>query len=195
MYKFILAVGGYFLFRGSFFGAILGFLIGSGIDNYQNLKAQFRAQGGANGAGGRAFSPEDLFNYYQQRSQTNDVPTMLMALSAAVMKADGKVLKAELNYVKSFFAQQFGPQFNSQHLQTLKQFLDSGSIPLDKICQDIRMRMQPKFAFNSYIIFLELLKLTEMFHLRKLMLFNAFLRWWGFSLQISKVWRICSTVT
>lgn len=144
MYKFILAVGGYFLFRGSFFGAILGFLIGSGIDNYQNLKAQFRAQGGANGAGGRAFSPEDLFNYYQQRSQTNDVPTMLMALSAAVMKADGKVLKAELNYVKSFFAQQFGPHFNSQHLQTLKQFLDSGSIPLDKICQDIRMRMQPE---------------------------------------------------
>lgn len=142
MYKFILAVGGFFLFRGSFFGALLGFLIGSGIDNYQRLIAQFRAQGGTNGGG--SFSPDDLFNYYQQRAQTNDVPTMLMALSAAVMKADGKVLKAELNYVKSFFSQQFGPQFNSQHLQTLKQFLDSSSIPLDKICQDIRMRMQPE---------------------------------------------------
>jgi DnaJ like chaperone protein len=69
---------------------------------------------------------------------------MLMALSAAVMTADGKVLKAELDYVKAFFAQQFGPQFSSTHLQTLKQFIDSGQIPLQQICQDIRMRMQPE---------------------------------------------------
>lgn len=142
MFKFILAVAGYFVFR-SFWGGVLGFIIGSGIDNYQNLKAQFQAQGGGNG--GRKFSSEDLFNYYQQRATTSsDVPTMLIALSAAVMKADGKVLRAELDYVKSFFAQQFGPQFNQQHLQTLKRFLDSGEIPLAKICQDIRMRMQPE---------------------------------------------------
>lgn len=145
VYKFILPIAGFFLFGRSIPGAILGFFIGVGIDNYQRVMTQFRSQS-ANGNGGKSFSPEDLFNYYQQRSSTtsNDVPTMLIALSAAVMKADGKVLKAELNYVKSFFAQQFGPQFNQQHLQTLKQFLDSGSIPLDRICQDIRMRMQPE---------------------------------------------------
>ena len=141
MFKFILAVGGYFLFR-SFWGGVLGFIIGSGIDNYQNLKAQFQAQGGGNG-GGR-FTTEDLFKYYQQRSTASDVPTMLIALSAAVMKADGKVIRAELEYVKSFFAQQFGPQFNQQHLQTLKRFIDSGEIPLAQICQDIRTRMQPE---------------------------------------------------
>lgn len=95
-------------------------------------------------ADGRRVSPEDLFQYYQQRSTQYDVPTMLMALSAAVMKADGKVLKAELNYVKTFFNQQFGPQFSSQHLQVLKRFLDSGNIPLEQICQDIRLRMQPE---------------------------------------------------
>lgn len=94
--------------------------------------------------GGRRVSPEDMFAFYQQRSTTNDVPTMLMALSAAVMKADGKVLKAELNYVKAFFNQQFGPQFSQQHLQTLKRFLDSNEIPLQRICNDIRMRMQPE---------------------------------------------------
>lgn len=92
---------------------------------------------------GRSFSPEDLFQYYQQRSTTSDVPTMLMALSAAVMKADGKVLKSELNYVKTFLNQQFGGQFSGQHLQTLKRFLDSGDIPLQRICQDIQMRTQP----------------------------------------------------
>ena len=141
MYKWVLGVGGFFLFRGSFLGAILGFLVGSFIDNYQAVMARARAQAGQEG---RAFSPEDLFQYYQQRATSNDVPTMLMALSAAVMRADGKVLKAELNYVKAFLNQQFGTQFSVQHLQTLKKFLDSGDIPLQRICQDIRMRMQPE---------------------------------------------------
>lgn len=86
-------------------------------------------------------NPEDLYRYYQQRTGINDVATMLMALSAAVMRADGKVLKAELDYVKAFFNQQFGPRFSAEHLQTLKRFLDSGDIPLDQICRDIQMRM------------------------------------------------------
>ncbi len=91
------------------------------------------------------FSADDFFNLYQRQSQTqNDVPTMLMALSAAVMRADGKVLKAELDYVKQFFTQQFGPQFSGAHLQLLKQFLDSGDIPLNRVTQDIRTRMAPE---------------------------------------------------
>ena len=139
MYKWILALGGFFLFGRSIFGAIIGFIVGSGIDNYQRVMDSARAQNG-----GRPFTQEDLFRYYQQRTTQSDVPTMLIALSAAVMKADGKVLKAELNYVKAFFSQQFGPQFNQQHLQVLKRFLDSENIPLEQICGDIRMRMQPE---------------------------------------------------
>lgn len=138
--KWLLAVGGFFLFKGSFIGAIFGFIVGSFIENYQKVIGNAKANAQREG---RPFSTEDLFNYYQQQSSTNDVPTMLMALSAAVMKADGKVLKAELNYVKTFFNQQFGPQFSSHHLQTLKQFLDSENIPLQRICSDIQMRMQP----------------------------------------------------
>tara|TARA_B100001059_G_scaffold230442_1_gene264643 strand:- start:916 stop:1677 length:762 start_codon:yes stop_codon:yes gene_type:complete len=84
---------------------------------------------------------QDPFEFYRQSSSKYDIPTMLMALSAAVMKADGKVLKAELDYVKQFFSQQFGNQFNSRHLQVLKQFLDSNQIPLNEICNDIRNRM------------------------------------------------------
>ncbi len=141
MFKYILAVGGFFLFGRSFFGGFIGFIVGSFIDNYQGVMAKLKDQAHQEG---RTFSPEDVFNFYQQRSSSNDVPTMLMVLSAAVMKADGKVLKAELDYVKSFFNQQFGPQFSTQHLQTLKRFLDSGQIPVQQICQDIRLRMQPE---------------------------------------------------
>lgn len=135
MFKWILGVGFYFLFGRNFFAGILGFIIGSGIDNYQRIIAQAKAQGGGK------ISPEDLYQYYQQRSGVSDVATMLMALSAAVMKADGKILKAELDYVKAFFSQQFGPKFSTEHLQTLKRFLDSPTIPLDQICRDIQMRM------------------------------------------------------
>jgi DnaJ like chaperone protein len=137
LFKFILAVVGYYLLGRTIGGGILGFFVGTFIDNFQKIK-QGSQQQGANG--GKRFSADDLFSYYQQRSSSSDFPTMLIALSAAVMRADGKVLKAELNYVKSFFAQQFGPQFSTKHLQTLKSFLDSDDIPLEQICGDIRAR-------------------------------------------------------
>lgn len=138
MFKIIGAIAGYFLLGRHIAGGFLGFFVGSLIDNY----VQVSKLGGTAGSGQRSgFSQEDLFSYYQQRTSNNDFATMLIALSAAVMRADGKVLKAELNYVKSFFAQQFGPQFSTTHLQSLKNFLDSSDIPLDKICNDIRMRL------------------------------------------------------
>ena len=145
MFKWVIAVGAYFLFGRSFFAAIIGFGVGSFVDNYQTTMAKLRQNAEKDG---RSFSAEDVFSFYQQRTSVNDVPTMLMALSAAVMTADGKVLKAELDYVKAFFSQQFGPQFNSSHLQTLKRFIDSGNIPLQQICQDIRMRMQPEIRIQ-----------------------------------------------
>lgn len=140
MFKWILAVGGYLLLK-SFSGAFLGFIIGGFIDNYQTVIGKAKAQAKAEG---REFKTEDLFQYYQQRSSQNDVPTIIMALSAAVMKADGKVVKSELDYVKQFLQQQFGENYSNTHLQTLKHFLESGDIPLDQICQDIKTRMQPE---------------------------------------------------
>lgn len=135
MFKFIGAAIGYFLLGRHFFGGIIGFIIGSAIDNFAAISAQIKAKGG---------KPEDVFEYYRQRtSSTNtDFTTMLVALSAAVMRADGKILKVELEYIKAFFTQQFGPQFTAGHLQTLKHFLDGGEIPLEQICLDIKMRTQ-----------------------------------------------------
>jgi len=139
LFKWIGAVAGYLLLGRSIGGGILGFFVGTFIDNYQQL-AKFAKD--PNNRGQRSsFSTDDLFQYYQQRTVNSDFATMLIALSAAVMRADGKVLKAELNYVKSFFSQQFGPQFSATHLQSLKNFLESKDIPLDKICADIRARL------------------------------------------------------
>lgn len=134
MYKFIGALAGYFLLGRSFFGALIGFVIGSLIDS-----STFTVTQGKNSSSG-----DDIFDYYRQHSgnSRSDFATMLMALSAAVMRADGKVLKTELDFIKSFFSQQFGPQFSTQHLQVLKHFLEGGNIPLEQICGDIKLRTQ-----------------------------------------------------
>lgn len=145
MFKIIGAFGGYFLFGQRIFGAFLGFLFGGFIDNLVSTPKNAQSQGG----GKRAFTADDLFSYYQQRTSSNtDFATMLIALSAAVMRADGKVLKVELDYVKAFFKQQFGPQFSTNHLQTLKQFLNSNDIPLEQICRDIQMRTQEEIRIQ-----------------------------------------------
>lgn len=131
MFKYIGAAIGLFFFR-SFTAAVIGFVIGSVIDNFASISGQVKT-------GGKA---EDVFEYYRTQASRSheDFATMLIALSAAVMKADGRPLKVELEYIKSFFAQQFGPQYTQQHLQILKRFLDAPQIPLDQICRDITLR-------------------------------------------------------
>lgn len=111
--------------------AIIGFVIGSIID-FLRRGNQTKAQTQSSGSG---------FEYYRQRATQYDFPTMLMALSAVVMKADGTVKRVELDYVKSFFTAQFGNQFTREHLQVLKHFLDNGQIPITDICNDIRNRI------------------------------------------------------
>lgn len=130
MYRFLGAILGFFVLGKSFFGAIVGFVVGSLIDSFVS--------------GGKGKSNEDVFEYYRQHASRSheDFATMITALSAAMMKADGRPLKVELEYIKSFFSRQFGPQFLNSHLKTLKHFLDSPSIPLDQICADINLRTQ-----------------------------------------------------
>lgn len=133
MYKWILGAG-LFLATRNFSFAIIGYIIGSLIDRASGKPGTHKSSGSRQGF-------NDAFEYYRQQSSRYDIQTMLMALSAAVMKADGKVLKIELDFVKRFFATQFGNRFTSDHLQILRNFLASDKIPLQDICSDIRSRM------------------------------------------------------
>jgi DnaJ like chaperone protein len=132
VFKFVGAALGFFLLGRSISGAVIGFVIGSVIDNF--------AVSGARKVSGSG----DVFDYYREHAggSRSDFATMLMALSASVMRADGKILKAELDYIKAFFSQQFGPQFTVEHLQVLKHFLNAAEIPLPQICEDIKRRTQ-----------------------------------------------------
>jgi len=139
-FKWIGAGLGFYLTGYHLFGAFLGFIFGAFIDNFSRA-SKFMNQG----QNRNHHSGQDIFDFYQRQSQRYDFPTMLLALSAAVMKADNKVVRSELQFVKAFLKQQFGNQFTSDHLQTLKSFLDQTSpLPIQEICHDIQTRTRPE---------------------------------------------------
>lgn len=146
-FKWIGAGLGFYLTGFRFFGAFFGFLIGSFIDNFSRA-ASFLNESQGQGQQGRQHSfrsSQDIFDFYQRQTQRYDFPTMLLALSASVMKADDKVMKSELEYVKTFLQQQFGNQFTTDHLKTLKTFLDQPqALPIQEICNDVRTRTRPE---------------------------------------------------
>jgi DnaJ like chaperone protein len=64
----------------------------------------------------------------------------LLVLIAAVMKADGKVVKSELDYVKQFFVRQFGKENAGEALVMLRDLLKK-DIPVRDVCSQIRENM------------------------------------------------------
>lgn len=137
-FKWIGAFLGFYLARYSFLGAVVGFLIGGFIDNFQRAAKYLNEKGTHE----RFNNQSDLFEFYRRQAyqQQYDFPTILIILSAAVMKADNKVLKSELNFVKSFFSRQFGSQFNQQHLQQLKAYINQDRLPLVEVCSILKMQ-------------------------------------------------------
>ncbi|MGB8705370.1 MAG: molecular chaperone DjiA, partial [Gillisia sp.] len=87
MYKWILAILGFSFFR--YPGAVLGFIIGTLIDNYSRPSSSSSSQGS-----------------YRQTRQTvspGDFELNLLSLASIVIKADGNVSQTELDYVRSYF--------------------------------------------------------------------------------------------
>ncbi|HSP12025.1 MAG TPA: hypothetical protein VLO29_05815 [Salegentibacter sp.] len=90
MFKWVLAVLGYMYFR--FGGAILGFIIGSIIDNWT------RSSKGMQG----------MFGQQEKKVSPGDFELNLLSLCSIVIKADGNVTQKELDYVRSYFVQAYG---------------------------------------------------------------------------------------
>jgi DnaJ like chaperone protein len=109
-------------------GAILGFALGSMIDSSSGIVTQ---------EGGRSSGRRSSYGY----TTANDFVVSLLVLTAAVMKADGKVLKSELDYVKNFLERQFGKGKAQDQILLLRDILNQ---PLDvrAVCLQIKQNMQ-----------------------------------------------------
>ncbi len=100
-------------------GAILGFAVGSAIDSVVSVDGNV------------------VVNGSHGRNRPNDFSLSLLVLIAAVMKADGKVVKSELDYVKQFFLKQFGSNHTQELLITLRDILQK-EIPVHEVCLQIK---------------------------------------------------------
>lgn len=103
-------------------GAIIGFTVGSMFD------------------GGTQAIRTGTGSGYSGRTTTGGYVMSLLVLVAAVMKADGKVLKSELDYVKKFMVHNFGEASAVEAIRMLKDIL-SQTIPVDEVCNQIRQNM------------------------------------------------------
>jgi len=112
--------GGLGFAMGGPIGGLLGFLVGSMIDG-TTVRTSTYTSG-------------------TTRSSQGDFGMSLLVLVAAVMKADGKVVKSELDYVKQFFVRQFGQESAKHALLTLKDILKQ-EIPVRDVCLQIKVNM------------------------------------------------------
>lgn len=71
------------------------------------------------------------------RSTPGDFGTSLLVLCAAMMKADNKLLKSELDYVKQFFTRQFGVESTQERMLLFREILKQ-DIQLQPVCFQIR---------------------------------------------------------
>ncbi len=94
-------------------GAILGFAIGSVFDSMETTKI------------------------YTGESSRNGFLVSLLVLVSAVMKADGRVMKSELDYVKKYFYDNFGPSAAREAIMLLRDILKQ-SVSLSDVCKQIQ---------------------------------------------------------
>jgi len=102
-------------------GALLGFAVGSFFDGASNTPNTQQAR-------------------TRMRTTQGDFVMSLLVLIAAVMKADGKVTKSELDYVKAFFKKSFGETAAKEAVLTLRDILKQ-DIPVDKVGWQIKQNM------------------------------------------------------
>jgi len=74
------------------------------------------------------------------RTTQGDFTVSLIVLAAAVMKADGKVLKSELDYVKQFLYNNFGRERAAESLKLLKDLLNQ-DIPVSEVAIQIKQNL------------------------------------------------------
>ena len=97
-------------------GGVLGFVVGSMFDRSDGQQ--------------RVFSG----------TTHGDFTMSLLTLTAAVMKADGRIMKSELEYVKEYFSKSFGPAASQEAMLYLRDLLKQ-EIPLRDVCYQIKHRL------------------------------------------------------
>jgi DnaJ like chaperone protein len=98
-------------------GGLIGFMFGSMFDGIQTSVYQYQSPGEGGG------TPYGYGGTTASQTQTGDFTISLLVLAASVMKADGRVAKSELEYVRTFLNRQFGTEVTNQNILMLHEML------------------------------------------------------------------------
>ncbi len=112
-------------------GGMIGFAIGAMADDksFKGVRTGEQQQTQTN------------YRQYRHQTQSGDFASALIVLSAAVMRADNRLLKSELDFIREFYTKQFGSAAAAQHIGVLKELLQK-EIPLREVCEQIRHFME-----------------------------------------------------
>ncbi len=124
MIKWLAAILGYMYAR--FPGAILGFIIGSLLDNY------LRSSGG--------ILKSFFGNQKKEQVSPGDFELNLLSLCSIVIKADGKVSQTELDYVRSYFIQAYGKERANATFRTFNEVVKSREVSASRIARYLAAR-------------------------------------------------------
>ena len=91
------------------------------------------------------------------RATQGDIRVSIIVLIACVIKADGRVLKSEISFVKPFLVRNFGEEGAKQALQLLKQLLEQSINPTD-VAQQIRQHVNYSVRLELVHLLLEVAK-------------------------------------
>jgi DnaJ like chaperone protein len=86
-------------------------------------------------------SGQRSYEQYRHHTRSGDFSSALLVLSAAIMKADSRLMKSELDYIREFYRKQFGEATAAQQMGVLKDLLKR-DIQVREVCEQIRYYME-----------------------------------------------------
>jgi DnaJ like chaperone protein len=145
-------------------GGILGFAFGSMFDGLQKGQYAHDPYGASQTQTG------------SYKTQEGDFSISLLILSAAVMKADNRVLKSELDFVKKFFVQQFGIENANRNILMLKEILKQ-NINLIEVSRQIKRYMDYAAKLQLLHFLFGISKADGQLHVREIEIIDQIARY------------------
>ena len=123
-------------------GALVGFLFGSMVESgLESIKTLTGGNASTGQTGGYTYTTSsNRTSGYSTSEQRNSFMVSLLVLSSAVIRADGKYLQSEFDYVKAFVRRNFGEQAVGDAMRILNE-LNSKEINIYSVGSQIAQYM------------------------------------------------------
>ncbi|HZJ74056.1 MAG TPA: TerB family tellurite resistance protein [Perlabentimonas sp.] len=127
---------------------------------------------------GSLFSTSDKAVSTGRSANRNSFLVSLLVLIAEVMRADGKVVQSELNYVKQYFLKSFGEQAAKEALMLLRDILKQ-DVPLRDVCYQVRNNMDYPSRLQLLHLLFGISEADGVKHPKEIEVINRIANWIG----------------